>query len=180
MPNNIGIWVSTFFTDAGPDPISGWQNFYIAEVGAGTALAGLLTIAASINLKEILATHLLPKRMGQMLLIVICAIVVASIGLFPFKSEKLFGIESSLCGIALATTAAGNFLSKSAALAATQLTWRLVPLLISGAIAAAYLIGGGLLMMGSESGVYVIGIAIIVSMVATIHESWILLVEILR
>ena len=39
-----------------------WQNFFIAEVGAAAALTGLLFVAVSINLKQILSFPTVPKK----------------------------------------------------------------------------------------------------------------------
>ncbi len=40
----------------------GWENFFIAEVGASVALTGLIFVGVSINLTRILSLTGLPNR----------------------------------------------------------------------------------------------------------------------
>ena len=42
--------------------MEGWDNFFIAEVGASAALAGLIFVAVSLNLPKILSVGGLPDR----------------------------------------------------------------------------------------------------------------------
>lgn len=42
--------------------MTGWENFFIAEVGASAALAGLIFVGVSINLNRILSLPRLPDR----------------------------------------------------------------------------------------------------------------------
>jgi hypothetical protein len=48
--------------------MSGWENFFIAEVGASAALTGLIFVGVSINLARILSFPKLPNRALQPLL----------------------------------------------------------------------------------------------------------------
>jgi hypothetical protein len=48
-----------------PAPPAGWDNFFVAEVGAAAALSGLLFVAVSINLTRILAIPHLPARAAE-------------------------------------------------------------------------------------------------------------------
>jgi len=41
-------------------PLAEWANFFVAEVGASAALAGLVVVATSINLSRILLFPQLP------------------------------------------------------------------------------------------------------------------------
>ena len=43
-------------------PATNWTDFFVAQVGATAALEGLVIVAVSINLKQILAYAHLPGR----------------------------------------------------------------------------------------------------------------------
>ena len=52
------------------DP-SAWHEFFVALAGAAAALTGLLFVAVSLNLRQILAFPSLPLRVGETLSITI-------------------------------------------------------------------------------------------------------------
>lgn len=60
-----------------------WANFFAAEVGAAAALTGLIIVAVSINLSRILSFPQLPARAAESFLMLIGALMVASLGLVP-------------------------------------------------------------------------------------------------
>jgi hypothetical protein len=63
--------------------MSGWENFFISEVGAAAALAGLLFVGVSINLTRILSLPRLPNRALLALVILLAILVVSSLLLVP-------------------------------------------------------------------------------------------------
>ena len=83
-----------------------WTDFFVAEVGAAAALAGLLVVAMSINLKEIMAMPTLPPRAGQTLIIISSSLVLASLALFPDQAPMAFGVEALATGVVVALTGA--------------------------------------------------------------------------
>src|SRR5262249_40419675 len=70
---------------------AGWENFFVAEVSAAAALAGLLFVAVSINLARILEHKTLPGRASEALVILLGALSVASVGLVPGISATTLG-----------------------------------------------------------------------------------------
>ena len=56
----------------------------------------------------------------------------------------------------------------------------LAPLAIVGAQGLPLFVGGGLLVAGSEAGLYWVAISIVLSYITTLLNSWVLMVEILR
>ena len=73
--------------------MAGWENFFIAEVGAAAALGGLLFVSISLNLTKILAIDGLPDRAGQSLLLILAVLVLASLMLMPNQPLTLVGVE---------------------------------------------------------------------------------------
>ncbi len=80
-------------------PTADWANFFVAEVGASAALAGLIVVAISINLTRILAFPPLPARAAESLLMLTGALVLASFGLMPGQPLAMFGVEVLAIGL---------------------------------------------------------------------------------
>ena len=55
--------------------MEGWSDFYVAAVGGSAALAGLLVVAISINIAQIMKFPLLPGRAAQTIIKIGAALV---------------------------------------------------------------------------------------------------------
>jgi hypothetical protein len=75
-----------------------WIGFATAEVGAAAALTGLLFVAVSINLSRILALPKLPARAAETLVVLLLALVAASLVLLP-QNVRLLGTEVGALGL---------------------------------------------------------------------------------
>ena len=60
-----------------------WHDFFVAQVGATAALAGLLFVALSINVTQILKYSWLPARGSQTVVVLTGALFEASLALLP-------------------------------------------------------------------------------------------------
>jgi modulator of FtsH protease len=76
-----------------PYSVLGWDSFFVAQVGATAALAGLLFVAISINLQQILKFPWLPALAGETFLVLAVALVISTLGLVLGQSSRLFGVE---------------------------------------------------------------------------------------
>jgi modulator of FtsH protease len=72
-----------------------WTTFFSALVGAGAALTGLVFVALSINLKQILAFPGLPSRAGEAIILLMEPVIIGAIVLIPGQGLMALGIESS-------------------------------------------------------------------------------------
>jgi len=63
--------------------MTGWANFFLAQVSAAAALTGLIFVAVSINLTKILAYPTLPGRALEALLYLLTVLVIGTLGLVP-------------------------------------------------------------------------------------------------
>lgn len=161
--------------------MDGWNEFFVAEVGAAAALAGLLVVAMSINIEKIMGMATLPPRAAQTLIIISAALVLASLGLFPGQSATVFGYEAIVIGVVIALTGALEVRNLFARRGASDpLFWSLYPLLLVVITAVPPIVGGALLVAGNETGGYWIGAGIIIAFLTTLQGGWVLLVEILR
>jgi hypothetical protein len=72
--------------------VEGWNDFFLATAGAAAALAGLLFVAMSINVKEILAFAWLPARAAATVALLVGALLAASVALMPDLSDRSLGV----------------------------------------------------------------------------------------
>jgi hypothetical protein len=79
--------------------MSGWESFFVAQVGASAAVAGLVFVGVSINLDKILKYAGLPGRTLEALIVLILALITSSLMLVPGQSNTLIGAE--LLGVGL-------------------------------------------------------------------------------
>jgi hypothetical protein len=161
--------------------MEGWGEFYVGEVGAAAALAGLLFVAISINIEKILAYPTLPARAGQTLFIVSSALVVGCFGLFPGQSSTMFASEAIvvyallLCSGVVQVMTLRHFRKTDG-----PLVWLVVPTSVLLVVTLPGIAGAVLLLNGNLTGAYWIGVDTILSFLGTLLGGWVLLVEILR
>jgi modulator of FtsH protease len=76
-----------------------WSDFFVAEVGASAALAGLLFVAVSINLGQILKYPHLPIRAIEALAMLLCVLVISTFALVPGQTALVHGLKMSGTGV---------------------------------------------------------------------------------
>ena len=153
-----------------------WGNFFVAEVGASAALAGLVVVAISINLSRIISLAHLPERAAEALMVLVGALVVTSAALVPNQSAALFGAEAMTIGV---VTFVVPLVFQVRALNA-RLPRRYLRVLVGAAASLPFVVAGALLVLGSGAGFYWVAAGVIISLVAGVFDAWVLLVEILR
>ena len=155
-----------------------WHDFFLGSAGASAALTGLLFVAISINLEQILKFPNLPSRAAGTLGILVATLVVSTFGLAPGQSTRVFGVEIAAAGLVIAVQAVWGSLGTSHV--GDRPTWRierLVTLLLPG---LALVIGGISLLARSGGGLYWVLAAVVLAFVVTAINAWVLLVEVLR
>lgn len=156
----------------------GWADFGVAAAGATAALTGLVVVAISVNLKEILAFPTIVPRAGSTIAGLVVA-VLASLGfLVPGQTLLAFGIL-----ILIPWVVAAFFDVRS--LIAHRRSDRPPTEIIGQAVLSAvqYLplfVGAVLMIGGNPVGVTLVAIGIGTTIIASMVNTWVLLVEILR
>ncbi len=155
-----------------------WADLFVASAGASAALTGLLFVAVSLNIKEILAQRGLPNRALQTLLLLLGAVVVSLVGLIPGQSATALGVE--LLAIGLGFGAWVLVLSVRAIPHTREYIspWLHVALVLPGTLPLA--LGGASLIAGGGGGLYWIVGGIVGALLGAAVNAWVLLVEILR
>jgi hypothetical protein len=161
-------------------PTADWANFFVAEVGASAALAGLIVVAISINLTRILAFPPLPARAAESLLMLTGALVLASFGLMPGQPLAMFGVEVLAIGLVTLLVAVYNQLRSMPPVEGLTKPKVYLRALVSAAVTLPLVIGGVLLMLGLSGGLYWAAVGVLISLAAGVWSAWILLIEIMR
>ena len=160
-------------------PLAEWTDVYVASAGAAAALAGLVFVAVSINVEQILSFPGVPER-GLVTVMVLLGVVVASLfGLHPDQSVEALGAELLAVGVVL-TAAALVLPIRSRPRDGTES--HLVSALALGLVGSVpYVVAGVLLLSGqAASGREWLFAAIVSAIVAGVLNAWVLLIEIRR
>ncbi|MGU3646655.1 hypothetical protein ACLBXX_16955 [Microbacterium sp. C23T] len=161
------------------EQIEAWSDFNVAMVGATAALAGLVIVAASVNIGDIIKEASLTARLAAGISGLVLALVGSAIGLIPEVGPVPYGV--AMIVIALG---AGVFQGQ-----ATRRIFenqhpanrmRGLKSAVGFFAPLAYLIGGALLAAGRPGGLAWFAVGSIVAIGAALLVSWIVLVEVLR
>jgi hypothetical protein len=157
-----------------------WQSFFTAQVTVGAALTGLVFVALSINLKQILAYQGLAGRAGEALLVLLVPVFAGLAGLLPQSSLRALGAE--ILGINLIAWAAVSAIIVKGHKAMKARPWNEYVIRIVGAQAAVLpgVVAGGLLLAGGPGGLWWQAAGAAACIAVGVGDAWVLLVEILR
>lgn len=161
------------------DELEAWHEFNVAMAGATAALAGLVIVAASVNITKIVATPTLTARMATAIAALVLALVVSAVGLMPEVTVFWYGVT-----IIAATAAAAVFQVHATRVIVTDpeplQTARFAKSALGFAPLVAYLIAGIALLAGHPAGLVLTAVGCLVAIVAALLVSWVVLVEVLR
>jgi hypothetical protein len=159
--------------------VARWSDFAVMLGGAFAALAGLLFVAVSINVREIVGTTGLPARALETLVLFTTPLVIAIVLLVPDQGRRAVGAEllavAAVVGVVLAR-------QHQRARADTQSprASRAFRLLVDGVVFAALGAAGATLLAGAGGGLFWVVPATVAALAGGLANAWVLLVEILR
>jgi hypothetical protein len=157
-----------------------WDSFFMAEVGASAALAGLIFVSITINLQRIVANPSVTARAFQALLLLIGTFIWAALLLVPGQSPAEQGAELLAVTVALWAVLDVFELSawrRASALYRGFLTGHSIQIQIPYVFAV---IGSVALLLSSSSAFYWFVPATLATFLIAILEAWVLSVEILK
>ena len=145
------------------DPAA-WQNFYVMMGTANAAITGLVFVALSIHLREVLDHPILKPRAVVALVVLTSQIVIAAVVLAP-QSRELMGAEILILNAVFLSL---NLRHRSS-LALSR------GALASLAIRVTYVYSAVSLIVGVGGGFYVLGLVLVVTLGRTMASCWALL-----
>jgi hypothetical protein len=161
------------------DELAGWSDFHVAMVGATAALAGLVIVAASVNIDKVITVRTVTSRLAVSIATLVLAILVSGVALMPGIPLLWVGATTVVATI---PTAAFQF--HASFTLARDTRGSQVEQFLRSAIGfvpiLAYLAAGALCLAGQPAGVLVSAVGTLTAIVAAILMSWIALVEVLR
>jgi len=156
-----------------------WHDLFVAIAGAAAALTGLLFVAVSINLKQILDMPSLPTRAAETLSIVLGLLLLSVFMLVPGQSQAVLGTEILALGLVIAAI----LLTRRLRLPRGQddpLIWTVAPIAVIVEATVPMVAAGISVLAGARGGLYWLVAAVVLGFVGAILNAWILLVEIIR
>ena len=155
-----------------------WHDFFLATSGAGAALAGLVFVALSLNLREILRYEGLVGRAAEALVLLMSIVFVGIVGIAPTTSSSILGIEFMIVGILTTATVTWIILQNRSTVATRgQQAARIV---IAEVATIPVFVAGFSYATGVGLGLDWLLIAAVVALAGGVLDAWVLLVEILR
>jgi hypothetical protein len=157
-----------------------WPTFFSAQIGASAGLTGLIFVAVSINLRQIVGLPQLVARSAKALFTLIGVLVTSTVCLVP--GQPVRALAGELLGLGFALWIATTLAERATARGNTYITarQRIAYLIFTQLSLVPYLIAGVSLLVRSGGGLYWLVAAIGLSYLVALLDAWVLLIEIQR
>ena len=157
-----------------------WSGFGEAVATAAAALAGLLFIAVSINLKRILEFPSLPTRAGQTLIFFVTPLITAMLIITPGQARIALAVELMATGLTIGGIQLYLDLTTDRGDEDTAFR-RLISVLVPASFSCGSLVvAGATLATQAGGGLYWLVPSVLSAIIFGLSNVWVLLVEILR
>ena len=157
-----------------------WSNYFIATAGGAAALAGLIFVSVSLNLKKILSFKQLPGRALGSLMLLINILITGSFCLAPGNTLFWLGAQIIVCTGFIWISNTRLDLKMFFGVEKEFRPHYLQNMIFTQAAVLPFLTGGIFLLNGSMAGLYWLVPGITLSFIKALLDAWVLLVEINR
>jgi len=148
-------------------------------VGAAAALTGLLFVAVSINLHNIVKGAWLTARAAETLACLLLVVVSCAFALMP-QNVRLIGTEIIILALPMLVIFARQQVRHRRANPDQPLLWSVSRMIASAAGTVTGTIAGLSLIAEWGGGLYWLAAAALLGIVGAVYNTWVLLVEIVR
>lgn len=154
-----------------------WHDFFVAQAGASAALAGLIFVAVSISLDELVKYRHLLMRAAVALCLLVSVLITSSLLLAPGQSLRTIGIE--ILGVSVITWVMTTLLSATAirSAPAPYRRFSLTALVLVQIATIPLLIAGVVVIAEGTVGLAWLVAGFIASFIVALTDGWVLLVE---
>ena len=157
-----------------------WSDLFVAMAGASAALAGLLFVAISINVDDIVADPSLPGRGLEAVVFLVGSLLVATVCLFPGQSHEVLGIEVLVIGLVVWSIPVRLQLANARRADPRHVEHRVGRAVLAQVATLPFAIGGLSILVGEGGGLYWVGAGAALAFAAATAAAWVLLIEIKR
>lgn len=157
-----------------------WTNFFAAETSASAALTGLVFVAISINLQQIVKNPLLTARSLKALVTLTAILLISSLCLVPGQSLHALATELAIIGLLFWISAAvlqhrsihnNSYIGRKT---------RIFHMVLAHASALPMILAARSLLVARGFGLYWLVAGTLISFVSALLDAWVLLIEIQR
>jgi hypothetical protein len=157
-----------------------WSDFFVATAGAAAALAGLIIVAMTVNIKTILDIPSMTSRAAATIASLILIVVSASAALIPGQSPSILGVEILLFALGSMALVIDSAIKMLRAAARQYRALTVIKIVVAVLQVLPFGIGAALLLTGADQGIYWVAAGMIMVFMGSVANAWVLLVEILR
>ena len=162
-----------------------WHDFFLALAGTAGVLTGLVFVAVSINLQQIVSEpgSGLPGRAGEALILLVGVLIASVLLLVPGQGQGTVGAEVLAVGLATWGSVVAIQLLRVRVWGTMRpdLRQAFVLRVALGQIATLPLVVAGIAVLaGGLGGLYWLVAGMVFSILVALFEAWVLLVEINR
>lgn len=157
-----------------------WAAVFAAIAGSSAALTGLLFVALSINLSQVIKGPGLVGRAVEVLILLTSVLITSTLLLMPGQSASTVAAE--VLTVALLAEVLLTYIHVRAPRRQLQVSGTMFAMRVLGAqLGPVFLVIGGVSLLAQNGGgLYWVVPAMIAAMVAAIIGAWVMLVEIVR
>jgi len=157
-----------------------WNSFFSAMVSAAAALSGLIFVGVSFSLTRILSIPNLPNRALESLILLLTVLIISALCLVPNQSVDATGVEVLVTGVVTWVITLRLDISIIRKTEAKYKRYYVQNILFTQCSLLPFIISGFMLLHQGLPGMYWLVPGIICSLVKSLVDAWVLLVEIHR